>query len=174
MGFFTKLKQAREARRKRVEEFNRKHYGKQTTIVAKPVEEQPVVEERSPTPAVSKAESMGQSSVPERTLQDKVNSMMDNVVNPENHPEPVPAVKSVPSDEPTDEDDEESQDDDDKDLTDLPTATTGVPDVRSDESKVVETISPPLSIKPMDKETMEKFHEEQRAQQNAGFLCGCI
>jgi hypothetical protein len=201
-SLFSGIKKARDARRQKKLELSRKKMEMLSNTKNTPppivekikqvvVEKQPVVEERSPTPVapVLVQEESPASAVPTPEpvvatttgFQDQVNMIVDNVVNPENHPDPVPAVKSSPSDEPTDEDDDDSQDDDDddKELDDVPTtSTTGafqsmVQDIRSEESKLIETISPPNSIKPI-KETMETFAEEQRAQQNAGYLCGCI
>lgn len=195
-SFFDNLKKSREARRKKIEDWHKADQAKKaarngtkTVVVQKPVVqkpasvkpiEQPVVEERSTAQDVTKAENAEQRSEEEqRTMEDKVNSMVDNIFNPENHPDPALAgVKANPSDEPTDEEDDDSQDDEDRAMDDLPTNTTGepsmVPDVRSEESRLVETIPPPNSIKAMDKESMDKFTDDQRLQQNTGFLCGCI
>jgi hypothetical protein len=185
-SFFARLSRngkAAEARRKKVEAFNKKHFGSSKKPQSESAAPQPVEETRSPTPVVVKSASQTE----ERTLQEKMNSFADNIVNPENHPE-QPVTKQS-SDEPTQEDDEESQEDFDNDdkvdvaeSTDAPDATSPtsatsanlIDQVKSDESTKIETISPPNSIKPMEKEEMEKFIEEQRAQQNTGLLCGCI
>lgn len=181
---------SKEARRKRIEAYNAKHLGSKKTVgtstAAKATSVVQQTIERSPTPIVLSKNSAADD---QRTLAEKANSFADNIVNPENHPDKVdeePLMKQASSDEPTEDDDDESQEDMDKEESpDSPTASamagspnmvtpTTLQDVRSEESKIVETISPPNSIKPMDKESMEKFIEEQKAQQNTGLLCGCI
>lgn len=186
MGFLSRLRgtgKSAELRRKKVEAYNKKHFGSSKQPQSEAAAPQPVEETRSPTPVVVKSASKTE----ERTLQDQMNSFADNIVNPENHPE-QPVTKQS-SDEPTEEDDEESQEDlDNDDKVDVaessdardatsPTSATSanlIDLVKSDESTKIDTIPPPNSIKPMDKEEMEKFIEEQRAQQNTGLLCGCI
>jgi hypothetical protein len=187
-SFFNSIKKARENRRRKIEEWHKKHQSselKQTvksSAVAKPVvEPQPVVES-VPSPIAT-------SSPEEKTFLEKASSFADNIVNPENHPE-EPVTKQASSDDPTEDDDEESQEDldnEDKDdagdsTAEPPSPTNGSPlsplldQIKSDDGNTttVTTFPPPNSIKPMDKEEMEKFIEEQRAQENTGLLCGCI
>jgi hypothetical protein len=145
------------------------------------VEPQQIIES-VPTPVVTSPE--------EKSLLDKAASFADNVVNPEDHPEDPPVTKQASSDEPTEDDDEESQDDlDNEDKDDAGESTAEPPsptnmspvspqlnEMKSDDGNTttVETYSPPNLIKPMEKEDMEKFVAEQRAQAQTGLLCGCI
>lgn len=123
--------------------------------------------------------------VSEQSTTAALTSLVDNIINPENHPdEPKQTDKEkvLPEDAPTD--DEESEEDEDEEeetpekADDAPktgessqNAESLVLNVFSEESKVVETIPPPNSLK---REEMGSFIEDQKAQLNFSYLCGCL
>jgi hypothetical protein len=198
-SIFERIKQAKEIRRQKVIEYNNKNaiFGKvgtavknkftSTTTTTAAAAVAPVV--AATQPVIESVPEAAVSSPETKTLTDQVASFADNIVNPENHPD-EPVTKQS-SDDPTEEDDEESQEDldnEDKDEAGESTAEPPSPinnmspisplldQIKSEDGNTttVETFSPPNSIKPMEKEDVEKFIAEQKAQANTGLLCGCI